>query len=160
MTSTGATISNNERKLLSAIWKYDVERLLSAASTPIHAVISEKEKKEIVERGQSSQKRLCESFISLVLENGRTQNFARFILEYNRPSQDAALGVLYPAGRTPPPPTSVISCSNACSSSDYSQDGQDSSTSRTPPSPMDIDTKVCRQLQSIIHYCGLLQAMS
>ena len=142
MASTGvkdASIACSERTLINAIAKYDVKRLLGAAAVSNHGVITEEERKEIVERGQISQKVLCEKFEALIVENGRVQNFARFILEYNRRIQNAALAVLYPTGRIHPPTSSSVPSSTIIPSNT----SQESCSSRTPPSPMDIDAKVC-----------------
>lgn len=127
-----------ERVLIAAIGRYDIKKFLVAASASRFEVISEGERKEIVGQAGSSEK-MRESFEKLIVEKDRLKNLASFILDYNGRVQKAALAVLSPVKR----PAPKLANKGGYSSTEGEESASSSSsTSRTPPSPMDIDTKV------------------
>lgn len=125
-----------ERALLGAIGRYDIRKFLVAASASRYGVISEEERTEIFSTGQTNQK-IYDDFQTLVVEKGRIKNLAAFILEYNGRVQDAALEVLKQSTLIP----AFLTCED-CPQNKSSQVTSSNSSSGTPPSPMDVDTKV------------------
>ena len=144
-------------ELFRAIERYDIKKLLKAGSNSSLGVISEEELHKLLKH--KSKQWMREEFKRLILENGRLKNFAAFILDYNSHVQKAALAALQNESRfntgtrlplpanaytrnklKGPPDFADDKGSNNCSQ-EYSS-ATSSSNSRTPPSPMEVDTKV------------------
>lgn len=151
----GTNVGNHcERALLRAIGRYDIRKLLVAASASRFGVLSEKERTEIFRDAQNNQK-IYDDFETLIVENGRMKNLASFILEYNRRVQDAAVEVLKPSTLIP---TFIWSEGSPRKSSN--QVSFSSSSSGTPPSPMEVDTKVSNSSNLTSIFCSVLYYIS
>ena len=152
-------------ELFRAIERYDVKKLLKASSASSLEVISEEELHKLLKH--KNKQWIREEFKRLILENGRLKSFAAFILDYNNHVQKAVFAVLQnesrfstdtklplPANACPTrnrlkgcpadPIDLAESDDKSCINNYCSQmSSWSSSNSRTPPSPMEIDTKVC-----------------
>jgi hypothetical protein len=150
-------------ELFRAIERYDIKKLLKASSNSGLGVISEEELQELLK--QKNKQRIREEFKRMILENGRLKNFAAFILGYNDPVQMAVLAVLQNESsfnvdtKLPLPANACLTLRNrdlkGCTANpvdnvELADDKNNcsqasswsSSNSRTPPSPMEVDTKV------------------
>ena len=78
-----AVQSRSAERLLGAIRRYDISRLLAAASASHFEVISEKEKSEIIKNAQSDQRKMRKDFEALIREKDRLKHLASFILHFN-----------------------------------------------------------------------------
>ena len=100
--------------------RYDMRKLLKAASDSSLSVISEEELHQLLVEHQDQKMALCEGLKKLMVkDDGRLKKFAQFILTYNDPVQKNALATIQQHHRS-----------------------RSSSGSNTPPSPMDVDSKV------------------
>ena len=159
-------------KLFRAIERYDIKKLLKASSASCLGVISKEELHRLLKHKNKQWVR--EEFKRLILENGRLKNFAAFILDYNNHVQKAVFAVLqnesrfstdtkltlpanaYPTrnrlkGCPADPADLAESDDKSCINNYCSQTScWSSSNSRTPPSPMEVDTKVCNYCNAAI----------
>ena len=150
--STADQSRSAERVLLGAIRRYDISRLLVAASASRFEVISEEEKSEIIKNAQSDQRKMRKDFEALILEKDRLKHLASFILHFNRQVQDAALEVVSPVKRRTQPPANKYEFGCSHDFSDSQESSFSSGNSKTPPSPMDVDTKVSAlQINTVVY---------
>lgn len=147
--SEGLSTSEYHGELYQAIDRYDIEKLIDAASVSDWRVISKEEKREVEKK--SSKQRMCEHFIKLLVERGRVKQFAGFILQYNSLIQNAALALLakVSSGAGTADSRKEASCSSTisppCSEKSYTfreERRKSSSSSTSCMSPMEIETKV------------------
>ena len=158
-------------ELFRAIERYDVKKLLKASSASSLEVISEEELHKLLKHKNNQWIR--EEFKRLILENGRLKKFAGFILDYNNHVQNAALAVLQNESRSstdtklplpanacptrnrwkgcPADPTDLVESDDKSGINNYCSQTSSwsSSNSRTPPSPMEVDTKVYMQCSNL-----------
>ena len=149
-------------ELFRTIERYDMKKLLKAASDWKPRVISDEEMHQLIEH-QNRTKR-CEHLKGMIMGNGRLKEFINFILAYNGHVQKAALATLQLLGDS----QSSVSNTNAeCSthSECYPLPGpirdliqqqhgsRSSSGSNTPPSPMEVDPNYKVNLCMKIYAC-------
>ena len=180
MAGTWDTFGSVRDELFRAIERYDIKKLLKASSSSSLGVISEEELHKLLTEHKSKQW-MREEFKRLLLENGRLKNFAAFILDYNSHVQKAALAALQNESRFNAytstnlqlptngnayvttnklkacPPANRYIADDKCigSSQESSSAASSSSNSRTPPSPMEVDTKVSNNICTLgfhLHY--------
>ena len=150
-----ATVARNggdhcEAVLLGAIGRYDIKKFLVAASASRFGVISDEERTGIFRDAQNNQK-IRDDFQSLIVGKGRLKSLAAFILDYNSHVQEAAQEVLKRLTLT-----SAGIESEVCPLKNRNRGSSFSSSSGTPPSPMDIDYQVSlRNVIIILQSCAL-----
>ena len=150
MAGTVSPFRRNDcvHELFRTIERYDIKKLLKAASNSSLGVIFEEELHQLLK--YKSKQLMREEFKRLILENDRLKNFVAFIMDYNGHVQKAAFAALQCESRLQLSPNIYTRSKGSCppgpaaKSGNYSQESSSasSSNSRTPPSPMDVDNKV------------------
>ena len=146
--------SDQVHQLLQFVKRYDIEKLVEAASASEDwMVISEEDRKNI--ESQGSKQIRCKRFASLIAADvRRVVNFANFILRYNSSVQDAALSVINAGSKIEPRHEESTKFTRHCKSSleqqCISQDGQ--STQKASASPMEVDSPYSPEMQSALDH--------
>ena len=135
--------------------RYDMKKLLKAASDSSLSVISEEELHQLLVEHQNQKMALCEGLKKLMVkDNGRLKKFAQFILAYNNHVQKTALATIQLLDGNQWSLWNTNAVEYSTHSEAYPLPGPmrqliqhhhrsgSSSGSNTPPSPMDVDSKV------------------
>ena len=140
-------------ELFRTIERYDMRKLLKAASDSSLSVISEEELQQLQDEHQNQKMALCEGLKKLMVkDNGRLKKFAQFILAYNEHVQKTALATiqlldgnqwsLWNSQNAAPECSGSLLSGPMRSLIQQRHRSRSSSGSNTPPSPMDVDSKV------------------
>ena len=150
MAGTVSPFRRNDcvQELFRTIERYDIKKLLKAASNSSLGVLFEEELHQLLRH--KSKQSMREEFRRLILENDRLKNFVAFITDYNGHVQKAAFAVLQRETRLQLSAAKNKGCPSypvVPKGGINHTDGQElsstsSSNSRTPPSPMEVDTNL------------------
>ena len=143
-------------ELFRSIERYDMKKLLKAASDSHLSVISVEEMRHLIQ--QQNKMPICEGLKKLIMkDNGRLKRFAHFILAYNDHVQNTVLATIQLLDGNQGSCWNTTAPAEQCST--HSEAGsplpgpfraliqqhhrsRSSSGSNTPTSPMDVDSKV------------------